>query len=118
MSKPSEMENKFLEAEAKIDAKYEKFDPKRLTERSKAIYSVKVPTLGEVSFGVLTFNDIMQIEQESKTITERGVRYIYAMLKKAYPDLSLEDVKAWDSNAVAELTLRLQKAGFFQQAPM
>lgn len=113
----SEMEKKFLDAEAVIDKQYEKFDPKKLTEQSKAIHTIYVKPMGVVEFGILTFNDIMQIEEKSKSLTERGVGYLYAMLRKAYPTLTLEDVKSWDSNVVAELTLALQKAGFFQPPP-
>ncbi len=111
------MQKMFEEAEKKIDEQYSDFNPKLLTEESKKMHCVFVEGLGKVKFGALTFNDILKIEESSKSMADRGVQYLYAMLKKAYPDLTLEDVKGWDSNQVGKITLALQKAGFFSQAP-
>lgn len=112
------MKEKFEKAETEIEEKFKDFDPKRLTEESDKIHEVKVKGIGKVKFKALTFNDIIEVEGLNIGIQEKGCRFIYLMLKKAYPDLSFDDVRKWDSNKVADITLAMSSAGFFRQGTM
>lgn len=115
MSGQPTMEERFKQAEADAEKQYENFDPRRLTESASKVHEVFVKGLGKVKFGALTFNDIIEIDKAGGGMQEKGVRYIHAMLKKAYPELTFEDVKKWDSNHVADITMAVAKAGFFRQ---
>jgi len=87
-----------------------KFDPKQLV--SKDLQTVYDEELGEIRFGQLTLKDSLEVGK-AKTDEERSLLVLYHMLRKAYPDITLEDVENFPLDAATRLmTLMSQNIGF------
>jgi hypothetical protein len=84
------------------------FDPMKILEDSKAIKEIYDEKFGVIKYGSLTYVENKKI----KTITDtedRTTNMVYLMLKKAYPDLKLEDVEAWGFEKVARMSFLIGK---------
>lgn len=90
-AKTAEFERMAAEDDAKRTAAAKVFDPKQLLERASKIRVVSHPTLGLLKYGELTLEDSFEINK-GKTDEDKTVRSVYFMLKKAYPELKLEDI--------------------------
>lgn len=100
------------------EAAFASFDIKKITMASARIYTVYDSNIGEFKAGVLNYEDLCEIADRRKNYpeTEQALRMIYAVLKKAYPELTLDEMRKWDSVYISKLTFALQRAGFFPQA--
>lgn len=90
-----EFERKIAEhevAEAQVARRY---NPREACRRSTEILVVNDETLGEVRFGVLSIREFADLKlSEIKDENERIHRVVHAMLKKADPEITLEEVEA------------------------
>jgi hypothetical protein len=86
------------------------FDPKQLLTKTSKIRKAVDPELGIISYGTLVSEDLVEINKE-QTNEEKGFVMLYIALRKAYPDVTLEDVKAFP----LEDFTRLMKAIFGDQ---
>jgi len=77
-----------------------KFNPKALVSRE--LQTIYDPELGEIRFGQLTIADSLEIGRV-KSDDERSLLVLYHMLRKAYPDLTLEDVKNFPVDVATRL---------------
>jgi hypothetical protein len=82
------------EAEGRAAAK--KFDPKLLAQETDKEQVLIDPALGEIHFYFIRVDEAKKL-YEIPDLHERSLNIIHTMLKKAYPDLTLEDVKAFPS---------------------
>jgi hypothetical protein len=100
------------------EAAFASFDIRKITMASARIYTVYDSSIGEFKAGVLNYEDLCEIADRRKNYpeTEQALRMIYAVLKKAYPELTLDEMRKWDSVYISKLTFALQRAGFFPQA--
>jgi len=76
---------------------------------------VEVEGLGTIQYGVLTLKDSLEL---SKYLTneERSAAMIWLMLRKAYPELTLEDVKNLPLDVAANIMTAITKdLGFLSQ---
>ncbi len=90
--KMAEHETKEAVEKARIAKRY---DPREACRKSSEIRVVIDPVLGEVHFGVLTIKEFTDLRLgEVKDENMRIRMFIHAMLHKAYPDLTLEEVEA------------------------
>jgi len=71
-----------------------KFDPRQLLADAHKIITVQDPVLGEVKFGGLSIIEAFEINK-TEDADERGLKVVYFMLQKAYPDLTWQDIKAF-----------------------
>jgi len=72
-----------------------KYNPREACKRSTEIRTVHDETLGEVRFGVLSISEFTDLKlSEIKDENARIRKVVYAMLRKADPELKLEDVEA------------------------
>lgn len=77
------------------------FDPKRLIERGNEILTVDAGELGIIKYGKLNMKDLLEVFGKPFTVDnpdptpEQSLELAWRMLNKAYPDLSLEDMKLW-----------------------
>ena len=80
------------EVEAQVARRY---NPRDACRRSTEILVVNDETLGEVHFGVLSIREFADLKLgEIKDENARIRRVVYAMLKKADQELTIEDVDA------------------------
>ncbi len=100
------------------EAAFASFDITKITLASTRIYTVYDSSIGEFKAGVMNYEDLCEIADRKKGYpeTEQALRMIHAMLRKAYPELTLEEMRKWDSVYISKLTFALQRAGFFPQA--
>ncbi len=106
--KRSKLEREADEYEEKEKAAGRMFDPKVLFERAQKLHVVDDPVLGLVKYGELTFDDSFELDS-IKDATERTYAVVYRMLKKAYPDVTLEMVKKmplFEANALMDVLLK------------
>ena len=112
-----------LEEYAKKLEKYEqekaekasKFDVKALVQSGQQLRSVEVEGLGIIQYGVLTLKDSLELSKY-QTNEERSAAMIWLMLRKAYPELSLEDVKNLPLDVAASIMTAITKnLGFLSQ---
>jgi len=109
-----------LEEYAKKLEKYEqekaekasKFDVKALIQSSQQLRSVEVEGLGVIQYGVLTLKDSLELSKY-QTNEERSAAMIWLMLRKAYPELTLEDVKSLPLDVAANIMTALAKDSGF-----
>lgn len=79
------------------------FDPAELTESSKKLRSVYIQSLDRtIQFGPWTLNDIEYLAK-CQNGAEKGYIILWVMLRKAYPILTLEEIKAWDGTKVQNI---------------
>ena len=72
-----------------------KYNPREACKRSSEIRTVHDETLGEVRFGVLSISEFTDLKlSEIKDENARIRKVVHAMLRKADPELKLEDVEA------------------------
>ena len=112
-----------LEEYAKKLEKYEqekaekaaKFDVKALIQSGQQLRSVEVEGLGTIQYGVLTLKDSLELSKY-QTNEERSAAMIWLMLRKAYPELTLEDVKNLPLDVAASIMTAITKdLGFLSQ---
>jgi len=109
-----------LEEYAKKLEKYEqekaekaaKFDVKALIQSSQQLRSVEVEGLGTIQYGVLTLKDSLELSKY-QTNEERSAAMIWLMLRKAYPELTLEDIKNLPLDVAANIMTALAKDSGF-----
>ncbi len=65
------------------------------------------------SFGELNFKDQKELEKIDNSTdigkAERTITYVYLTLKKAYPALTLEQVKEWPDHKIARIAIILSQ---------
>ena len=88
----AEYEAKLAEHEEAQRAKGRVFDPMQLVARADRIMTVDHPTLGQLRFGELTFEDAFEINK-SKSDVEKTETVAWLMMRKAYPDLPRDFLK-------------------------
>ena len=90
-----EFERKIAEHEAEEAQIAKRYNPREACRRSSEILVVTDETLGEVRFGVLSISEFADLKlSEIKDENARIRRVVHAMLKKADPELTLEEVEA------------------------
>ena len=95
----ADMERKLEEHDkteaAKTSMAARRYNPREACRRSTESLVVNDETLGEVHFGVLSISEFADLRlSEVKDENARIRKVIHAMLKKADPDLTLQDVEA------------------------
>lgn len=85
------------------------FDPKMLTAKANEILSMDVEGLGEVKFGCLDYADRIRIKGLNLDAEETGMVSLYEMLKKAYPDITLEEIKKWPYHICVKIGDAIEK---------
>jgi len=110
--KVEEYAKKLEKYEQEKAEKAAKFDVKALIESGRKVRSVNIEGLGEIQYGVLTLSDTLELAKY-KTTEERSAATIWLMLRKAYPDLTLEDVKSIPIDMAAKIMTALsEEMGF------
>jgi hypothetical protein len=97
------MEKRIAREQEETEKAAKLFDPSELTRSSKTLRSVYVPSLkSKVQFGALTLNDNKELDKYPDK-NEKGYVILWIMLRKAYPELTLETIKEWDIVEVQEI---------------
>jgi hypothetical protein len=78
------------------------FDPKKLVEDSRRVINVWDPELGVISYRPLTYADLAEINKETTNERKTAVA-LFLMLRKTYPDLTMDDVNEFGLDAVVRL---------------
>jgi len=110
----SDEEKRLAEYQAALDADDEEdakkarlFDPADLLKSVRAIRQKKIPGLGLVNYGVLTFDEMIEAGKiEDKA--EQAKTTLWMMLHKAHPDVKKEDIGKYPGKKVI-LLLKLLK---------
>ena len=90
-----EFERKIAEHEAEEAQIAKRYNPREACRRSTEILVVTDETLGEVRFGVLSISEFANLKlSEIKDENARIRKVVHAMLRKADPELTLEEVEA------------------------
>lgn len=84
------------------------FDPIKALADSNTIKEIYDEKFGVIKYGSLTYKENKSLKSITDT-EERSTNMIHLMLKKAYPDLKLEDVEAWGFEKVARMSSLLGK---------
>jgi hypothetical protein len=92
--KVTNMEEALGEAQKAKAKKAKLFDPKQLVTKAAQIKTMTDSELGVISFGTVVTEELVEINKLA-TPEEKGVFMLYLALHKAYPDITLEDVKAF-----------------------
>lgn len=92
--KAAEMEEALGETQRVKGKKAKLFDPKQLVTKAAQIKTMTDAELGVISFGTVVTEELVGINKLA-TPEEKGVFMLYLALHKAYPDITLEDVKAF-----------------------
>ena len=80
---------------AKTSMATRRYNPREACRRSSEILVVNDETLGEVRFGVLSITEFADLRlSEVKDENARIRKVVHAMLKKANPELTLQEVEA------------------------
>jgi hypothetical protein len=115
MGNVEEYKKALEEYEKKQQKKAKLFNPKALVAKAREIQTIEDPEHGTIKYGILTMQDLLEINSTCKTNEERSVQILYRMLKKAYPDFTLEEVRDMPmEDAAYLLSLLSEKAGFLQ----
>lgn len=97
-----------LEAYANEQAEAAKaFNPYELAKASNELRTVKDSVLGEVKYGIITLADLDILQpllQKAATEQEKSRATLWLALRKAYPELTLEEVQAFPLMEGARLT--------------
>jgi hypothetical protein len=91
-AKAKALEKKLAEDDAENEVAGKVFDPKLLFERANTLKTVDDPVLGKLQYGELTFEDSFTFGPIADP-NERTLTIAYLMLKKAYPDITLDMVR-------------------------
>jgi len=113
LSKIEEYKRKLEQYEAEQTEKAKVFDPKEILRSAKEPRSIIDEVLGEVKFGVLTLGELLELNKVDEQ--EKSVVMLWMMLKKAHPDLAIEDVKALPIDVSTRLFQILPSQGFLSQ---
>ena len=113
LSKVEEYKRKLEQYEAEQTEKAKVFDPKEILRSAKEPRSIIDEVLGEVKFGVLTLGELLELNKVEEQ--EKSVVMLWMMLKKAHPDLAIEDVKALPIDVSTRLFQILPSQGFLSQ---
>jgi hypothetical protein len=110
----AEAEKKLADAEAAENAAKvaaaKKFDVKALAENTRKTHVIVDPKLGEIQYGILSRREVKELHLEKVTAPEEVVdRIVYAMLHKADPELTQDDLDALPFDAKAALLNCLTK---------
>jgi hypothetical protein len=108
--KLKELQERADDYEKEVQRKARLFDPKKLVSKSSKVRVVEDQVLGKISYGPIVTEDLLEINRQ-ETNEEKGFVMLWIALRKAYPDVTLEDVKAF---ALEDFT-RLMKAIFGDQ---
>jgi hypothetical protein len=92
------------------------FDPKELVKHSKVIRTINDPELGIIAYKPLTFGDLEEINKAGSN-EEKSILALYKMLKKTYPDVTLEDVRDFGLDSVQRLLKIIVGPDGFLQVP-
>jgi len=93
MGKVEEFKRKLEEYEEQQKRVARLFDVKEVLAKASEIREVYVPELDRaVRYGALTLSDLAEVEK-AQTDMEKGIRILWLMLRKADPELKLEDVQ-------------------------
>jgi hypothetical protein len=93
--------------EKEMQRKAKLFDPKKLVSKAAKIKVVEDKDLGTIQYGTIVSEDLIEINSYEMT-EDKGFTMLWIALRKAYPDVTLEDVKAFP----LEDFTRLMKAIF------
>jgi hypothetical protein len=91
-AKAKALEEKLAEVDLKSEVAGKVFDPKLLFERANRLKTVDDPVLGKLQYGELTFEDSFVFGPVADP-NERTLTIVHLMLKKAYPDITLDMVR-------------------------
>ena len=92
------------------------FDPKKLVEESRTVRKVYDPELGLITYRTLTLEDLIEINKH-ETNEEKNIVSLYLMLRKTYPDVTLDDVREFGLDAVVRLLKLIVGPSGFLQVP-
>ena len=93
MGKAEEFKRKLEKYEEQQKRAAKLFDVKEVLAEASEIREVYVPELDRaVRYGALTVGDLSEVEK-AETDMEKGIRILWLMLRKANPELKLEDVQ-------------------------
>ena len=101
-----EMAKKLEKFEREMTEKAKAFNPKELVKSSKEIRQMEIEGVGVVRYGVLTLADMLELNK-AESNEERSFKILWLMLRKAYPELTLEDVKAFPMDVAAKILTAL-----------
>lgn len=94
-----------------------KFDPKKLVEESGKMKTVYDEEYGEIKYYTLRMDDSEEISKVQSD-EERTRLILHKFLAKAYPGLTLEDVKAFPLMKATRILRSIYEAeGFFSPVP-
>jgi hypothetical protein len=114
-AKEEQYRQKLEEYEAEQAAKAKLFNPQELVKEAKTLRQKHHPKLGLVNYGVLTIDELFDLDKITEK-DERSKAMLWMMLRKAYPDLTKEDVGRFPGVKAAELLkLMTQDADFLPQ---
>lgn len=118
MSKsPAEKGKELFEKEEEAERATAKiFNPKKLAQESSCEKTVFDKDLGEIKYHTLRMDELDDLDT-SASDQERGRLLLFRLLRKAYPDLTLEDVRAftaWKAGRILHLISEAE--GFFSPA--
>lgn len=102
------------EFEEEVKRKAKLFDPKELLKKTEKIRKVEDPEFGTICYGPLVSEDLIEVNKE-KTAEEKGIVMLWIALRKGYPDITLEDVKAFKLEDFTKLMKAIFGNGVFLQ---
>ena len=103
------------------EAKQEKakvFDVRALAANTRQIYTIEDETLGIIRYGLLSSREVKELNLKKIVDDEEKANIVvWAMLRKADPELSYDDFEALPFDTKALLLERMSKvfASFFQR---
>lgn len=103
-----EYRRRLEEYEKKQNKLSQSIDLKDLAKKTRELKSVYIEGLGELKYGALTFMDLVEVSKYQAD-EERAIAIIYHMLKKAYPDLALEDVRNLPFDVSSKIMIALSR---------
>ena len=99
-----------------VKLKAKLFDPKKLVEDSRTVRKVYDPELGIITYRTLTLDDLAEINK-TEANEEKNIVALYLMLRKTYPDLTIDDVREFGLDAVVKLLKIIVGPSGFLQVP-
>lgn len=106
------LEEKYDEIERQMREEAREFDPKCF--RADAIHEVYIESLNlRIRFGVLSAEELLEVYKQPPE--EQNFHIVYRMLRKAYPGLTVEDMKKMDGVVFTIIMSELfRKTNFFK----
>ena len=120
-AKASEFEEALDEINARQEASRKKraklFDPRNLVIKAKQLKTINDPEYGIITYGSITWDELQDINKESKSNDEKMFLILHKMLSKAYPDLTVEDIRNFPPQDITKLSsLLMEKDDFLRWA--